>query len=330
MRVAGIDIASQTHVLAVQTESGEILDKPTSFHEDAAGYERAFALLGPPDDILVGLEATGHYGCNLHRALCERGCRLAVLNPLRTHRFALEDLERAKTDAINALGIGRFVAQKKPSPTLPRDDATEQLHELVRLFDRLTQDSGDRARQIHRLLDLGFPEFTRHVANVRTRRATAILIAHPSARAFSPSCLDALAALRYDGCHRVGQGIPRALVDAAQVSVGRHHSPALQPAMRHYCEDLERIRVQLRTLEAEIEGSLAEHPVGSVLTTIDGVGVIAVGRIIAAVGDPARFRNGRSRPTLAPCPLPTAPASEEPATLASAISATHGCATPST
>jgi transposase len=292
MRVAGIDIASQTHVLAVQAESGEILVKPTPFDEDAAGYEKAFALLGPPDDILVGIEATGHYGRNLHNALCERGYRVAVLNPVRTHRFALEDLERAKTDAINALGIARFVAQKKPSPTLPFDDATEQLREFVRLFDRLTQDFGDRARQIHRLVDLGFPEFTRYVANLRTQRATAILAAHPSAHAFSYSCLDELAALRYDGSHKVGMARARALVDAAQVSVGRHHGPAHQIAMRYFCEDLGRLRVQLHTLKAEIERRLAEHPVGSVLTTIDGLGVIAVGRIIAAVGDPARFRSG--------------------------------------
>jgi Transposase len=69
--------------------------------------------------MLVGMEATDHYGRNLHCALCEHGYRVAVVNPVRTHRFALEDLERAKTDAINALGIGRFVAQKKPIPTLP-------------------------------------------------------------------------------------------------------------------------------------------------------------------------------------------------------------------
>jgi hypothetical protein len=40
--------------------------------EDAAGYGRAFALLGTPDDILVGMEATSHNGSSLHGALCER------------------------------------------------------------------------------------------------------------------------------------------------------------------------------------------------------------------------------------------------------------------
>jgi transposase len=37
-----------------------------------------------------------------------------VLNPLRTRRFAEEELQRTKTDAIDALGIARFAAQKRP------------------------------------------------------------------------------------------------------------------------------------------------------------------------------------------------------------------------
>jgi len=97
MRFAGVDIASQTHVAAVTTEAGEILVKPTSFGEDAPGYEKVFALLGPPTDILVAMEATGHYGRNLFAALCARGHEVALLNPIRTRRFAQEDLRRAKS-----------------------------------------------------------------------------------------------------------------------------------------------------------------------------------------------------------------------------------------
>jgi len=52
MRFAGVDVASQTHVVAVITAASEILVKPTSFAEDAAGYERLFSLLDPPIDIL--------------------------------------------------------------------------------------------------------------------------------------------------------------------------------------------------------------------------------------------------------------------------------------
>jgi transposase len=59
------------------------------------------------------LEATGHYWRNLFVALLAKGYAVAVLNPLRTRRFAEEELQRTKTDAIDALGIARFAAQKR-------------------------------------------------------------------------------------------------------------------------------------------------------------------------------------------------------------------------
>ena len=59
---------------------------------------------GSPEDCFVALEATGHYWRNLVVSLIAKGYAVAVLNPLRTRRFAEEELERTKTDAIDALG----------------------------------------------------------------------------------------------------------------------------------------------------------------------------------------------------------------------------------
>lgn len=292
MRVAGIDVGSQNHVVAVMTEPDQVLVKSTPFGEDATGYAKLFQFLDPPTDILVAMEATGHYGRNLFAALSERGYPVALVNPLRTRRFAQEDLRRAKTDSIDALGIARFALQKRPQPTPPFDEATSQLREFVRLFDRLTQDYGDRRRQLHRLVDLCFPEFTRHVLSLGSQRATAILAAYPTTEAFSDSCLRKLAALRYDGHHSVGGELAHALVGAAKASVGRHRGPAYCTEMQYLCEDVDRLRGKLRELHAELERRLAEHPVGALLMTVDGLGTTAAARIVAAVGDPARFRDG--------------------------------------
>ena len=292
MRFAGIDVASQTHVVAVVEENGELLLKPTSFREDASGYQTLFAVLGAAQDILVAMEATGHYGRNLFGTLTERGFAVALLNPVRTHRFALEDLRRASTDAIDALGIARFAAQKHPLPTPPVDDATDQLRERARMVDRLTQDIGDRVRQIHRLVDLTFPEFTRHIRTLDSQLATAVLATYPTARAYSPSCLRKLARLRYDGRRTVGLELARALIGAAKDSVGRHHGPAYQKHMQHFCQDVDRLRALLRELHTELAHQIQQHPLGQLLITIDGLGTLAAARIIAAVGDPARFRNG--------------------------------------
>jgi transposase len=166
MQFVGIDIASERHVVAVVSEQGDVVVKPTGFSEDASGYQALRALLGAPDQTLIAMEATGHYWQNLFAYLATAGFEVALLHPLRTHHFAGEELQRTKTDAIDAMGIARFAAQKRPPATRLPDAVTQELRELVRLRDRLSQEFGDRLRQLHRVVDLGFPEFTRHVRTV--------------------------------------------------------------------------------------------------------------------------------------------------------------------
>jgi transposase len=291
MRFAGVDIASETHVVAVMDERGGILVKPTGFGEDAEGHARLLSLLGTPGDILVAMEATGHYWKNVFVALAAAGFPVALVNPLRTHRFAQEDLERTKTDAIDALGIARFAAQKRPPATHLPDQATEELRELVRHRDRLVQHFGDRVRQLHRLVDLGFPEFTRYIRSLDSELASAVLHDFPTAQAFQGVSVHRLARLCYDGRHRVGEELARSLIEAAKVSVGHHHGFAYRVQVRHACEDLDVLRRRLRELEHDIERFLKEHEVGSLLTTIDGIGVQTSARLIAELGDPALFRS---------------------------------------
>lgn len=294
MRFAGIDVASETHVVAVITDAGEVRVKPTAFTEDSTGYARLFDLLDAPGELLVAMEATGHYWKNLFAALAARGYAVALLNPLRTHRFAAEDLERTKTDAIDALGIARFACQKRPPPTRLPDSATEELRELVRLRDRLVQDFGDRVRQLHRLVDLGFPEFTRYVNTLDSELACSILHDYPTAEAFRGVSVKRLAQLRYDGRHKVGPELAAQLIDAAQRSVGHHHSAPYKLQVRYTCEDLDTLRRRLRALDRDIDAKLTEHEVGALLTSIDGIGSQTAARIIATLGDPAEFRNARA------------------------------------
>ena len=291
MRFAGIDIAAETHVVALVDEAGAVLTKPTPFTEDAEGYARLLDRLGAATDLLVVMEATGHYWKNLFATLAAQGIAVALVNPLRTHRFAGEDLERTKTDAIDALGLARFGAQKRPAATRLPDAATEELRELVRLRDRLVQDFGDRVRQLHRLVDLGFPEFTRYVKTLDSELATAILQDYPTAQAFQGVSVKRLARLCYDGRHLVGPELAQALLAAAARSVGRHHGEAYRLQVRYACEDLGLLRRRLRTLEGDIEKTLQDHEVGTLLTTIDGIGPQTAARLVAELGDPATFHS---------------------------------------
>ena len=166
-----------------------------------------------------------------------------------------------------------------------------ELRELVRLKQQVVQQFGDRVRQLHRAVDLGFPEFTRHVRTLGSELATTILLQYPTAAAFRSLSVKKLARLVYDGRHQVGEELARALIEAATQSVGAHHGEPYRLQVRYACEDIDLLRRRLRALESDIEQRLAQHQVGSLLTTIDGIGPQTAACIMAELGDPARFHS---------------------------------------
>lgn len=291
MRFVGIDVAAERHYVAIVDETGAVLQKPTAVLEEAAGYQQLRQLLGDSEDCLVAMEATGHYWRNLFAFLVGKGFSIALLNPLRARRFAEEDLARTKTDAIDALAIARFAAQKRPAPTALPELAVAQLRELVRLREQTVLQLGDRIRHLHQAIDLTFPEFTRYIRGLDTELATAILSRYPTAAAFRRMPPSRLSALCFDGRRRVGPTLAVALIAAAKTSVGQHHDDPYQLQVQYACQDIVTLRQHMHDLERDIERRLEAHEVGKLLTGIAGIGPLTAACIIAKTGDPARFRS---------------------------------------
>jgi transposase len=220
-----------------------------------------------------------------------RGYRVALLNPIRTSRFAEEEMRRAKTDKVDALQIARFAAQKKPSAAAVPDALSAQLRQMLHVRDRLVQDFTDRVRQLHRAIDLTCPELAAVLKDLGSALATGILSHFPTAERIRSATLRQLSHLRYDGTRKVGTELARRLLAVAQNSVGAHQGEAYELEVRYLCEDLERWRERIRGLEGDIEGALRKHQVGSLLTSIEGLGPLTCARIVATVGDPSKLRS---------------------------------------
>lgn len=264
-------------------EAGSVVLRKKTFRQDAEGYERLREWLGSSGEAVVGLEATGHYWQNLAAWLFTEGYSLVVLNPLRTRRFAETDLARTKTDA---LGIARFLQEKRPAPTPWPDETQNELRELMRLRDRFVQDLGDRTRQLRRGVDLAFPEFVRHVSDLSTAKATGILLQYPTAQAFKAASEGELANLRA-GRYTVGRALAKALIDAAKVSVGAHQSEPYALQIRCFCEDIDTLRKRIESLDGRIKRLLDDDSLGALFTSIPGLGPNSAARIIAELGDPS-------------------------------------------
>jgi transposase len=292
MRHIGIDIGAEHHVVAILDDGEAVLQRPLRFAEDADGYAKLKEALGSAEDAIVAMEATGHYWQNLFAFLVAEGFRIVLINPLRTRRFAQEDLERTKTDAIDAVGLARFLVQKRPAAVAVPDEATRELRELVRFRDQLVASIGAQVNQLHRLVDLGFPEFTRHVHDLDGRLATTLLSRYPTARAFASERPHRLAKLIYDGRHGVGDELAAALIDSAKRSVGAHHGEPYQRQVRYACEHLDLLRRQLREVSGDIDNLIARHEIGKLLVSIPGVGPQTAARVLSEAGDLTGFRDG--------------------------------------
>lgn len=291
MRYAGIDIGSEQHVVAVVDERSEVLVASSGFGEDLEGYTKLLAQLGDPADVLIAMEATGHYWQNLFAVLSGKGFTVALLNALSTRRFAESGLERTKTDAIDALSIAKLAAVKRPRATRLPDEMTRELKEQVRLRDRLQQDLGDRVRELHRVVDLAFPEYTRHMKDLGSLKALTVLSAFPTAKSLSITSVRSVAQLVYDSRHKIGEELARTLIEAAKRSVGQHQGPVYARQVKYFCEDIRILRERIAEIDDDLRHQVEGHELATLLTTIDGIGPNTAARLVAELGDPADWKS---------------------------------------
>jgi transposase len=145
-RVIGIDVSkSQLDVFCL--EDGRRL----AVGYDAAGLAELVEQLGLGPRDLVVMEASGGYERRAHRALSERGVRVAIVNAKRVRDFARASGRLAKTDRVDAEVISRYGAFARPPATPAPDAALRELAELLAFRQRLIGEITARQQQLSHL-----------------------------------------------------------------------------------------------------------------------------------------------------------------------------------
>ena len=115
---------------------------------DAAGIDALIERLAPLSPTLVALEATGGYETVVVAALAGAGLPVIVVNPAQVRAYARALGRRAKTDAIDAEVIARFVQATRPEPrALPDADARHLADLVARRRQIVTMITAERLRQ---------------------------------------------------------------------------------------------------------------------------------------------------------------------------------------
>ena len=136
--VLGIDIAKSSFQVALLRD-GKL--RHHTFANTAMGFAQLQSWLTKHGvtHLHACLEATATYGEALALFLHQQGHRVSIVNPARIKGFAQCQLQRNKTDKLDATLIARFCASQQPELWTPPPGEIKQLQGLVRRLEAVQQ-----------------------------------------------------------------------------------------------------------------------------------------------------------------------------------------------
>jgi transposase len=143
--VCGIDIGKRKHAACILNSQGEVLAN-VRFANDAQGFaclRQHLQAHGQGIEVLVGMEATGHYWYALHDQIGRWNYPRIVLNPLQTAQQAKNAIRKHKSDTRDAWHIACLVQSGQGKPAVIPGELAMTCRQLTRLWYTLM---GQRTR----------------------------------------------------------------------------------------------------------------------------------------------------------------------------------------
>lgn len=154
----GVDIAKETVVFCLINPDGQPLGKAATFKNNGRGFREAdkwirkLAKPLKPFDIHVCMEATNVYFLSAAKYFYRQtGIIVSVVNPAQVKHFSDADLQRTKTDEVDACAIARFTRAMNPRPWTPPAPHEEEMIGIIRHIDTLKE---MKQAELNRLEDL--------------------------------------------------------------------------------------------------------------------------------------------------------------------------------
>lgn len=298
MIYAGVDIAKVNHVIAAVDERGEELGRAMDFKNSSAGFERAISWLEgvaeEPRDVIVGMEATGHYWMACYAHLVSHGYSVCVINPMQVRAVRkLKGLSGVKNDRVDARLVAETLRIGQFDQTRLATDDVQSLRALSRYLQSLKGELAEVKTQCTCLLDAYFPEFDGVFSDMFGKGARAVLSKSPLPFELGRRRRDSLARDIKEASRR-GEGASREKADElrgrAKASVGIALG---QEAASFQVKSLVRQMDFLDGECAKVEALVKEllEKVEPLVLTIPGISYTTGAQIVSEIGDVSRFRN---------------------------------------
>lgn len=293
MFYCGIDIAKHKHEAAVIDRNGKALLDSISFSNSKEGCEKLMAVFErlsvPKEDLLIGMEATGHYWLSVYGYLMEQGFAVEVINPIQSDAFRKMYVRQTKTDSRDSFIIAQIMRFGQFSSTKLSEESIVAMRQLSRYRLALVDSCGDCKRRVIALLDQVFPEYDSLFSDTFGVTSKEVLSQYPTPEDMLTVSTKKLTKLLEKASHgRFGKDKAEQLKAAAADSFGVGFAKdAFAFQIRQLIEQLEFLEGQIEELEEQI--SILLRQTGSYITTIPGIGDTLGAIILSEIGDINRF-----------------------------------------
>jgi len=299
MIYAGVDIAKMDHVIDAVDESGEQIARSMTFKNNEQGFDRCVSWLESvaknSSDVVIAMEATGHYWMACFSYLVAHGYAVVVVNPMHVHAVRkIKSLTSIKNDRIDAWLIAETLRIGEYDPTRIATEELQSLKTLTRCRQSLREIIAETKTKVVCLMDAYFPEYAGLFSDMFGSASLALLskACMPSsiARMQTPS----LARLLSEASHgRIGLEKAEEIRAIAKQSVGiTLGMDAAAFAIGDYLDTIELLEKKVQRADEQIENLLRK--VEPLILTIPGISVVLGSQIVAEIGDINRFKNAAS------------------------------------
>lgn len=292
--VFGIDVSKASSEVAIVI-NGEKIHGYT-MPNDAIGFTRLLDDLKTVQKPEIIFEARGVYSRRLQAFLEENGYAYTQLNPLEAKK-QLDSLRVRKTDKIDAetLAISQFVLNRKP--TYIQEEVYQELHDLSRFYQNLTEDIVRTKNRLHKVLQVTFPEMENILSTPTREQYWNLVMTFPYKDFVLELSKDELlegirqSTSKHISDKRVAYLAQKlaALANQSYCAV-KKNSPILEE-VRYYAKELLRLSEQRQAVLEQMVELAQPLPEYEILLSIPGIAETTATSMIGELGDIRRFQS---------------------------------------
>lgn len=299
MLILGCDVGSETqYVRAIDTRGRELSKSAFPFSNSSEGFQSVkewavkIAAANNKNQIVMGLEPTGHYWFCLATWMITNGISVVQVNPYAVKQTKeVEDNSQLKNDTKDPKLIANLVKDGNfGMPYLP-EKLYAELRRLSMFRDQLNEDRIRTLNRMHREMKIYFPEYKDVFGKIDGAFSLEVLKQAPFPEDLIILGADGIRQIWHDAKLR-GRGYSRAgeILQYARESVGiEDGAGASKTAVKWFVEKIMDLDEQLSDIEKRINDKCQEIPHAENILEVSGIGENIRSGILAEMGDISRF-----------------------------------------